>query len=210
MRKLDPEKFDRKREDILRAAERCFLREGLTAGSTTAICAEAGISPGHLYHYFENKSAIILALAESSLAQKTALISEAMATRKSVVGALEAIMDAYLEMATRPEPTLLFDVLAEAPRRSDVALSLREHSAQVHRLIVNLLAEGQRTAEIDADVDANIRAAAFLGLLDGLKALAVRGLNARSASVEMKRAFLHPLAATQARPKPPTSSRVRR
>lgn len=197
MRKLDPAKFDRKRDDILRAAERCFAKKGLTAGSTAAICAEAGIGPGHLYHYFENKSAIILALAESSLAQKTALISKAVAAENSITAALEAIIDAYLEIVTRPEPTLLFDVLAEAPRRSDVASTLREHSALVHRMIADLLVEGQRTAEIDPEIDPDARALVFLVLLDGLKALAVRGLDARSALLELKHAFLRPLAATK-------------
>ncbi len=55
MRKLDPVKHEEKRREILAAAGRCFARDGFRGASISQICAEAGISSGHLYHYFASK-----------------------------------------------------------------------------------------------------------------------------------------------------------
>ena len=68
MRTLDPVKHDEKRQEILAAATRCIGRDGFRGASTADICAEAGISPGHLSHYFPSKEAIVSAMAEASLA----------------------------------------------------------------------------------------------------------------------------------------------
>src|SRR5260221_11274361 len=69
MRKVDPVKHEKKRQDILEAAGRCFVRDGFRGASTSDICAEAKISPGHLYHYFASKEAIMAAMAEANLDQ---------------------------------------------------------------------------------------------------------------------------------------------
>jgi len=55
MRKVEEAKHDEKRRQILKAAKRCFIRHGFRGASISDICAEARISPGLLYHYFENK-----------------------------------------------------------------------------------------------------------------------------------------------------------
>jgi len=72
MRKVDPVKHEKKRRDILEAAARCFARDGFRGASTADICAEAKISPGHLYHYFASKEAIMGAMAEAKLGEAAA------------------------------------------------------------------------------------------------------------------------------------------
>ncbi|WP_230391141.1 TetR/AcrR family transcriptional regulator [Burkholderia cenocepacia] len=63
MRKIDPERVEAKRRQILDAAIDCFARDGFHATSTAAICKAAGMSPGNLFHYFPTKAAIIEAIA---------------------------------------------------------------------------------------------------------------------------------------------------
>ena len=46
MRKTDPLKFDEKKREILAAATRCFLRDGLQGASIAQICAEANTGAG--------------------------------------------------------------------------------------------------------------------------------------------------------------------
>ena len=48
-------------EAILEAALRCFRAEGFHGASISRICAETGISAGHLYHSFDSKEAIVSA-----------------------------------------------------------------------------------------------------------------------------------------------------
>src|ERR1700761_2099565 len=67
VRKVDPVKHEQKRRDILDAAFRCFIKDGFHGASTTQICAAAKISPGHLYHYFPSKEAIVEAMVDMGL-----------------------------------------------------------------------------------------------------------------------------------------------
>src|SRR3954447_17841383 len=55
--------LDRKSQ-ILEAAILCFARRGFDLTSMHDISAEAGISVGLIYRYFENKEAVISALAD--------------------------------------------------------------------------------------------------------------------------------------------------
>ena len=53
-----------KRDQILDGAKRCFLRLGYEAASMNEITAEAGVSKGTIYVYFENKEELFIQLIE--------------------------------------------------------------------------------------------------------------------------------------------------
>ncbi|HEX6134794.1 MAG TPA: TetR/AcrR family transcriptional regulator [Longimicrobiales bacterium] len=61
---LVPEAYlDARRREILAAAHRCLARDGFRDASMDRIAAEAGLSVGALYRYFDGKEALIEALA---------------------------------------------------------------------------------------------------------------------------------------------------
>ncbi len=62
LREQKPEgaRADVRRHQILSAAARCFRERGFHGASVSQISKAAGMSAGHMYHYFENKEAIIL------------------------------------------------------------------------------------------------------------------------------------------------------
>src|SRR6516225_10634346 len=53
-----------RRSQILDAALACFAKHGFHQASMHDISAEAGISVGLIYRYFENKEAVIAAMAD--------------------------------------------------------------------------------------------------------------------------------------------------
>ena len=53
-----------RRSQILDAALACFAKHGFHQASMHDISAEAGISVGLIYRYFENKEAVISAMAD--------------------------------------------------------------------------------------------------------------------------------------------------
>src|SRR6266545_1576785 len=53
-----------RRQQILDAARRCFLRNGFHSTSMQDVIAEAGLSVGAVYRYFRSKTEIIAAIAE--------------------------------------------------------------------------------------------------------------------------------------------------
>jgi AcrR family transcriptional regulator len=53
-----------RRQQIIDAAYRCFARQGFHQATMRDIYAEANLSPGAVYHYFDSKDAIIQASFE--------------------------------------------------------------------------------------------------------------------------------------------------
>ena len=62
MPKIRPETAAKRRMQILKAAHCAFNRDGINV-SVDQICAEAGVSKGNFYGYFESKDELILAIA---------------------------------------------------------------------------------------------------------------------------------------------------
>lgn len=62
MPRVSEEHLERRRRQILDAARRCFIREGVHATSMQDIFAESGLSAGAVYRYFKSKTEIIEAI----------------------------------------------------------------------------------------------------------------------------------------------------
>jgi AcrR family transcriptional regulator len=77
MRKANAQLQRDRRAEILAAAERCFARSGFHRASMQEICAEAGMSPGNLYRYFDSKEAIIAGISERDRAEVLAQLATA-------------------------------------------------------------------------------------------------------------------------------------
>ena len=59
--------YMQRRREILEAAERCVLRDGLRKLRLRDLAKESGQSLGNFYNYFENKQALIEALVEKEV-----------------------------------------------------------------------------------------------------------------------------------------------
>lgn len=59
MPKITEEQAIKRRQQIVDAAYRCFARKGFHNATMRDIYAEAGLSPGAIYHYFKSKEEII-------------------------------------------------------------------------------------------------------------------------------------------------------
>ncbi len=62
MPRVSEEHLERRRKQILEAAQRCFTRKGFHETSMQDVFAEAGLSAGAVYRYFASKNDIIFAL----------------------------------------------------------------------------------------------------------------------------------------------------
>lgn len=173
MRTVDPVKHEQKRREILDAAERCFARDGFQGASISSICAEAGISPGHLYHYFESKEAIVGAIVEMSLEQATERFGRTMESSE----ALAALISEMEQARSRNEygkNILILDMFAEAGRNPELAKVLQENSRGMQQILADFLCKGQSRGRIDPSLDAETAAAVLIGVIDGSKIMAVR------------------------------------
>lgn len=170
MRKVDPIKHEKKRQEILAAAKRCFLRSGLSGASTAQICAEAGISPGHLYHYFESKDAIVAAMADARLEGASERFKQDAYEAGSVIPALLSEIE---EPGNAAQAALFFEMLAESRRNPEMAKILHGRSRSMRNLIAEVIRHGQAQGEIHSELDPETAAMAVFGLMDATKAVSL-------------------------------------
>src|SRR5438045_6821019 len=88
---LDPS-LDR-RAQILEAAVVCFAKRGFHQASMHDISTEAGISVGLIYRYFQNKEAVIAAMADRHKQEIQELVERARQA-PSLLEALETLFTA--------------------------------------------------------------------------------------------------------------------
>jgi AcrR family transcriptional regulator len=172
LRKVDPVKHEQKRLEILGAAINCFTRDGFRGASTTDICTEAGISPGHLYHYFPSKVAIIEAMVDLGLARAAERLEKILAAPDVIEALLTDIEDTCLRF--RPAQALNLDGLAEAARNPDFAKAIERHTEAVRRLWADFLHQAQSQGRVDPGLDPDATANILIALIDGSRAMPIR------------------------------------
>ena len=76
---------ERRREEILDAAQRVFVEKGLTTATVDDIAMAAELSKGTLYLYFESKEDIYVALMMRGLRLLYSVFNEIISGESSVV-----------------------------------------------------------------------------------------------------------------------------
>ncbi len=80
MARVSDAHLEARRQSILAAATRLFSQKGIAAATMAEIAAEAGISPGAIYRYFENKDELARdCMDESAESIKQAWVNPAAA-----------------------------------------------------------------------------------------------------------------------------------
>src|SRR2546430_14352131 len=110
---------------ILDAAVVCFAKRGFHQASMHDISAEAGISVGLIYRYFQNKEAVIAAMADRHKKQIHEILERARQA-PNLRESLETLFTAHCG-ETEPQVTAAFvvDLFAEASRNEHVAELVR-------------------------------------------------------------------------------------
>ena len=144
----EPATLDR-RTQILEAAVVCFAKHGFHQASMHDISAEAGISVGLIYRYFQNKEAVIAAMADRHKNEISNLLERA-GQAPDLFEALEIIFTAHCcEDSPKVLSAFVVDLYAEASRNPAVADLVRDvlHTAMdgVTKLIARS-PEGQNAA----------------------------------------------------------------
>lgn len=173
MRRTDPEKHQQRRQEILDAAGRCFARDGFCGASISDICAEAKISPGHLYHYFDSKEAVVKSMTEATLAKAEAEF-ELMSQSDDPIAEITARAERARVKQGDSAYFLVFDMLAEAGHNPSIARILRDHMQALRSRMAAYLRKGQENGKIDRSLDADLAAAVLLSAFDGIRAIGVR------------------------------------
>ncbi len=165
MPKVSPEHLAARRRGILKAAFRCFSRQGLHATTMRDICRAANLSPGAIYGYFAGKQAIVEELARDSRERIAAFLDAvpAAADPYATIGRkLDALL-AALETAEAADRIRLDVALwAEALRNPVVQGLFGEAADGIVASLAGELEGGARSKEAEA------LGRVVLALFDGL------------------------------------------
>ncbi|MBN8941520.1 MAG: TetR/AcrR family transcriptional regulator [Rhizobiales bacterium] len=168
MRKVDPDKHEAKRQQILKAAIACFTAKGFHRTSTAEICAEAAMSPGNLFHYFPNKQAIIAAIVDAERHDTAAYFDDAIKA-DDLFAELLGFMDIVLALAADPAyARLALDISGEAMRDADIGERVARSDAEIQAALRALIAAAAARGQVDPSLDPAAAATWIGALIDGI------------------------------------------
>jgi TetR/AcrR family transcriptional regulator, cholesterol catabolism regulator len=126
------EQAEWRRERLLDAALEVFVDKGFDRATVKDIAASAGVTPGLLYHYFESKDAVLMALlAERSfLAELRGLL--ASASERPAIDVLPELVRGYLQ------------VLADNNGMVALFFGAGQTNGRVRQTMAEIITEGQR------------------------------------------------------------------
>lgn len=171
------------------AGRQLFGQRGYEATALGALCEQAGVTTGALYHHFGDKKGLFAAVAEELDASLVHLTSrarnQALAQGATPWNAFLAALDAFLEAGLNPEACRIGLTDAPAVLGTQAWLAIRERhglgamlQTVMHLQQLGLLPEG----------DPRLRARLVLGLLYGaVEALAHDPLHASVALPDARR-----------------------
>jgi len=155
-----------RRDQILTAAVKCFVENGFHGSSMAVLAKRAGMSVGHIYHYFESKDAIIEAIVDKDIEEAPGMLDDFSGADDVVAAMMDRLDETVERHLDRDRAALRLEILAEAARNPRIAAKV--HSADTiarNRLIQAL--SGRLTNLSPGEVADRVEAIAaiFQGLI---------------------------------------------
>jgi AcrR family transcriptional regulator len=173
------EEKDRRRAEIVDAAESLYAEVGWDAVTMDSVARKARLSRALVYVYFKDKRELLLAITQRALQTLHARFEEASSRAREGIDQIEAMGRAY--MAYGLEFPHYFDACArleqratEAPEQGSPEAAVLEMGRKVHEVVVASLAAGQRDGSIRADIgDLAVTSRVLWGFTHGLTQIAL-------------------------------------
>jgi AcrR family transcriptional regulator len=170
MPKVSQQYRDARRDEILAAARRCFLRDGFHETSMQDLFAESGLSSGAVYRYFPSKEDMILAIAEENIRDIATLI-HTMATTRDGQGLGDALAEVLEVVRIKHADTELGAmavlVWSEALRMPAVAQQLDVMLGQMRTDLAKVVRENQARNDLPRAADADALTVLLMSIVPG-------------------------------------------
>jgi AcrR family transcriptional regulator len=162
---------EERRRQILEAALAVFSRKGFHAANVSDVAAEAGVSQGTIYWYFESKEELLNAALLAffvDFGEESFRAVEGCETAEEKLRCLGRSMEGLSETAEGLF-TLFLSYWSSSDKRDEVAQMWAELLAEYKDLVVGIIEEGVLSGEF-RPLDADALVWAILGAYDGLAA----------------------------------------
>jgi AcrR family transcriptional regulator len=162
-----PKILEDRREQIIEAAMLVFAQKGYARATTKDIASAAGITPGLIYHYFENKEALLKAIIEARSPVQDVRTWPAQLRELPLESMLHTLIERMLGIAeSEPFVQLIRLFLPEVIQNPEIApLGLATFQEEVV-FLKDYLAEHMQAGEL-RDADPALLAQVIMGSVMG-------------------------------------------
>lgn len=168
-RRQDPQLAQSRRLQVLDAASDCFRRRGYHGAGMAEISKTAGMSPGHIYNYFDSKDAIIDAIIQRDMEEMFSVFNGFLQAEGPLLDVMligcEDGVDKHLDVE---KGALKLEMLSEAARNEKVALSLQATDVEARRLMKQLLRRDDSLVRDLQEAELDSRVSVMFALFGGL------------------------------------------
>ena len=178
---------DLQRDKFALAAMSLIARFGLEGVTMRAVAAEAGLSYGSLFHYFESKDELLMYAVRHSLSQQTQRVNE-YSSKYDGLKALEHLLcdDAIVTESSRDAWLVWLTFLYKAALQPAFAAMHAELIDGWQARITRLLKDAQAAGEIHQELDVELEALAVWAFSAGLGQLSLLNPLALPASMQKR------------------------
>ena len=166
-----------RRDQIITAGLACFARSGYHVTTMADVAAQAGVSKGTPYLYFDSKQALFLALHEQwdcGAGQRVdaAVAALADSQRQSPRAVLRAVAGAIAAHVLAESQTcrVLMEARALAAHETFIAAAIRAADTRMHQQLQELFTAGVAAGEWPAGTNPELAARLFTAGMYGLMA----------------------------------------
>ncbi|NEU12868.1 TetR/AcrR family transcriptional regulator [Methylobacterium sp. BTF04] len=143
-----PQKFSVRQDQILDAAQTCFIRNGYYRSTMQDIAREAAMSSPNIYRYFVSKEAVLISMADRERQRSTDRIAqfEEIGDKRS---ALMRIIAYYHLEISREAAILRLELWSESTRNTQVGAIIRERENKGRAWFIDALASLEKSPDCD-------------------------------------------------------------
>jgi len=136
----------------------------------STICNKAGMSPGHLYHYFRSKEDLIAAIVDLDT-QKVQSTLESLMNSNDTIQTMIDQVEKYWRDESQLNRALTAEILAEAVRNERIAKTLHQRVDFIKAGMMRALEAAKKRGTINQDLDIEGFGIMIISMFYGLSSL---------------------------------------
>ncbi|USB33045.1 TetR family transcriptional regulator [Paenibacillus sp. YPG26] len=174
--KISDEVKEQRRQQILEAAERVFIRTGYELATMKDIVEEAEMSRGWIYLYFQTKEEIFEALIAKYEQETETIFSVLMTTSPSIWAALETLLGEQKKAMCTLENSLAsayYEYFISGYRDQDRRVRLTRHYERTLGNIRRLIEAGTAAGEFHPTLPTELIGKIMTSNMEGIMSLAM-------------------------------------
>jgi AcrR family transcriptional regulator len=170
MPRIKPERKAKRRAQIVSAARRCFAQSGFHKTTLQDVFAEAGLSAGCVYNYFQSKEELMLAIAEERHDDEIRWIAAASDVSDPIAGlrqVAKTFAQEYLTNEALDKRRIALQTWSETQINPAILSSVREGLDRPTAQLAQIIRCAQTAKRLTSTLDADSIAYTMIALLYG-------------------------------------------